>query len=230
MIIGVFAGRSDSRTDIYNAYLDALFRVGASPVLISPAYQDDRLDEVLDVLDALLLAGGGDIEPRRYGQTPSVSLDGVDPLRDEAELRSLARMRRDGKRVLGVCRGAQLLAVAAGGSLVQDLPSAGMDGHRASRADSGYADARHTVKVEPATLTEQILDGLTEINSQHHQSILDPGDGLTVTAWAPDGAVEAIEGAGVLGVQWHPEFLIQDDSRHLRPFRWLVHGQEGLVA
>jgi hypothetical protein len=98
MIIGVFAGRSDSRTDIYNAYLDALFRVGASPVLISPAYQDDRLDEVLDVLDALLLAGGGDIEPRRYGQTPSVSLDGVDPLRDEAELRSLARMRRDGKR------------------------------------------------------------------------------------------------------------------------------------
>jgi putative glutamine amidotransferase len=139
-------------------------------------------------------------------------------------------MRRDGKRVLGVCRGAHLLAVGAGGSLVQDLPSAGMDGHRASRADSGYADARHTVKVEPSTLTEQILDGLTEINSQHHQSILDPGDGLTVTAWAPDGAVEAIEGAGVLGVQWHPEFLIQDDSRHLRPFRWLVHGQEGLVA
>ncbi len=228
MIVGTIAERVGRSTGIYTAYLDALTRAGATPILIAPTRTGSELDAVWDRIDGLLLAGGGDIETSRYGQPPCASLESVDPDRDEVELTAVARMRAAGKRVLGVCRGAQVLAVANGGSLVQDLPAAGLPGHRAHRVDRTYAQAEHALKVERASLTERVLAGLGAVNSEHHQAIADPGSGLVATAWSPDGSIEAVESDGVLGVQWHPEFLIDQDSRHLRPFRWLVHGEEGM--
>lgn len=228
-MIAIVSERDGARTGIHSSYLEAVARVGATPLMIDPASDPDRLEPVWDLVDGLLLAGGGDIDPACYGQSPTVSIESVDRQRDAVELAGIAGMRARGRRVLGICRGAQLLAVAAGGVLTQDLPAAGLHGHRADRADRGYAEARHRLKIERHSLVEQVLDGVDEVNSEHHQAIADPGD-LIVTAWSLDGAIEAVEGDGILGIQWHSEFEINKDSRHLRPFRWLVEGREGLIA
>jgi putative glutamine amidotransferase len=229
VIIATVTERAATRTGIHSSYLKALGMVGATPLMIDPASDPDRLEPVWDLVDGLLLAGGGDIDPACYGQAPTVSIESVDRQRDAVELAGVAGMQSRGRRILGICRGAQLLAVAAGGVLTQDLPAAGLHGHRADRADRGYAEARHGLKVEGHSLVELVLDGLEEVNSEHHQAIADPGD-LVVTAWSLDGAIEAVEGDTSLGLQWHSEFEIEKDSRHLRPFRWLVDGQEGLIA
>lgn len=230
MIIGIIAERVGRTTGIYTPYLEALVRAGASPVLIPPTEAVADAEAVWNVIDGLLLAGGGDVETTRYGQAPSASLDAVDPARDELEFIGIKRMRAAGKRVLGVCRGAQMLAVAAGGSLVQDLPAAGFFGHRESRVNRADGLATHSLKVERATLADLVLDGLEMVNSKHHQAIAAPGDGLAASVWSLDGSIEAVEGEGTLGIQWHPELLIDEDGRHLRPFQWLVHGREGLTA
>jgi putative glutamine amidotransferase len=229
MIVGVVAGRSERSTGIYTSYLDAILGVGGSPVIIAPSDGYKNLDDILGILDCLLLAGGGDIEPRQYKQAATASLECVDPVRDEIELWAATSMRATGKRILGICRGAQLLAVAAGGSLIQDLPAAGMNGHCAFHATSTYASARHLVTAHPNSLADHVLHGLRNVNSQHHQGIQQPGHGLRVTAWSPDGTAEAIEGNNMLGLQWHPEIDTDHDNRNVRPFTWLVHGAEGLT-
>nr|WP_297646873.1 gamma-glutamyl-gamma-aminobutyrate hydrolase family protein [Pseudonocardia sp.] len=178
----------------------------------------------------MLLAGGGDVDPRLYNQVAAASLDSVDPLRDEIEVQSATSMRVAGKRILGICRGAQLLAVAAGGSLIQDLPAAGFGGHCAFQATSAYASTRHPVTADPNSLTRHVLHGLHNVNSHHHQGIQEPGRGLRATAWSPDGTIEAIEGTNTLGLQWHPEIDAHHDSRNFRPFTWLVQGAEGLTS
>ncbi len=229
MIVATVAEREGARTGIHSSYLKALARAGATPLVIDPGSDPATLEPVWDLADGLLLAGGGDIDPACYGQSPTVSLESVDRQRDAVELAAVAGMHARRRRVLGICRGAQLLAVAVGGVLTQDLPAAGLHGHRVDRADRAYAEARHALKVERHSLVERVLDGVEEVNSEHHQAIADPGE-LIVTAWSLDGAIEAVEGDGVLGLQWHSEFEIAKDDRHLRPFRWLVDGQEGLTA
>lgn len=176
----------------------------------------------------LLLAGGGDVQPALYGAQPAATLDHLDPARDTVERRAYLWARARGLRVLGICRGAQLMAAVSGGSLIQDLAAAGYRSHMDMRHDRIYAGLLHGVKAEPTTLAETILDGVDEINSHHHQAIAAPGSGLTPSAWSEDGVIEAIEGPHQLGVQWHPENLFAADHRHLRPFRWLVHGEKGL--
>lgn len=226
-IVGVVAGQSDQKTVLYRAYTDAILRAGGIPVVIPAAhFTGPALREVLGHLDAVLLSGGGDIDPRHYGEKPMTTLDEVDAERDETELRTVAWCQETGRRVLGICRGAQLLAVANGGTLVQDLPAAGYEPHMDPRHDRGYAAMQHPIKVLPDTLTSRVLDGVAEVNSHHHQAVDDPGR-LTATAWTGDGVIEAIEGDQMLGVQWHPEFLISGEKAQLRPFQWLVHGEGG---
>jgi putative glutamine amidotransferase len=229
VIIATVTEREGARTGIYSNYLRALAMVGATSLMIDPASDPETLEPVWDMVDGLLLAGGGDIDPACYGQSPTASLDSVDRQRDAVELAGIRGMQSRGRRVLGICRGAQLLAVAAGGVLTQDLPAAGLPSHRADRVDRAYAEVWHGLKVELHSLVDQVLDGVEEVNSEHHQAIADPGD-LTATAWSSDGVIEAVEGDGALGLQWHAEFLIDKDRRHLRPFRWLVDGEKGLTA
>lgn len=142
----------------------------------------------------------------------------VDPDRDALELTAVRRSVAEGRPVLGICRGAQLVAVALGGTLVQDLPGAGCPGHW---EEVRQYEPVHGIRAEPGSAAEQALGGATTVNSIHHQAVHDPGPGLRASAWSPDGAVEAVEGPGVLGVQWHPERLVGSDPRHLAPFAWL---------
>jgi len=165
----------------------------------------------------LLLTGGPDVEPWRYGQRPTSELDGGhDPRRDALDLDLLDQATARSWPVLAVCYGCQILAVAHGGSVVGDLPRAGLSGHR---PELGRDEVAHAVSISsdarflPAGVTVMV-------NSRHHQSVAEPGT-LRVVGRAPDGVVEAIEGRDprrfVLGVQWHPEDLRTPE--HLGIFR-----------
>lgn len=221
-VVAIVVGREpDDRFSIYRGYVEAVTAVGAVP-LVLPALNDahDRLVEMVVNADALLLSGGGDVDPRRYEPDGTVAPETseVDPARDRLEIWAYLAARARGKRVLGICRGIQLIAVAAGGSLHQHLPAAGFQGHW--NRDLEF-EPSHAIKAESGSLAADALAGATKINSIHHQGVADPGE-LRATAWADDGLIEAIEGEDVLGIQWHPERLLDFDSRHLAPFKWLV--------
>ena len=146
----------------------------------------------------LLLPGGGDLEPWRYGQANTASR-GLEPERDAAELLLLERFTAAGKPVLGICRGLQTINVFFGGTLIQDVPGHGALAGR---------DRLHTVRTAPGAL-RRLFPGDTLVNSAHHQAAGRLGSGLRAAQWAPDGVVEAVihRTLPVMGVQWHPERL-----------------------
>ena len=160
--------------------------------------------------DALLLPGGGDMEPWRYGQSNTASR-GLEPERDTAELMLLERFTAAGKPVLGICRGIQVINVCCGGTLCQDLPGhSAVDGH----------DSFHTVRTARSPLLA-VCGPLCRVNSAHHPAADAPGRGLRAVPWAEDGAVEAVchDCLPVWGVQWHPERLPGElGGRLLRAF------------
>jgi putative glutamine amidotransferase len=161
-------------------------------------------ETLLERVDALVLNGGGDIAPERYGAEPLEATDAPNRRRDDFELRLARGALERGLPVLGVCRGMQLLNVARGGTLVQDL-----DGGVEHYARDAWDRPVHGVEVEPGSRLARAFHGRISVNSVHHQAVDRLGAGLHATAHAPDGVVEAIEDqAGLaVGVQWHPEFL-----------------------
>jgi len=160
---------------------------------------------VLDRLDALLITGGSDVDPDRYGAARGAAVDPPDPSRDEAEITLAQLAWQRSLPTLGICRGHQVLAVAMGGSLVQHLPPVTSLAH--DDTDPG-AFVDHEVTLQQDTLIARILGaGRQTVNSAHHQAVADPGR-LTATGWASDGMIEVIEDPNrefFLGVQWHPE-------------------------
>ncbi|MDA2808741.1 gamma-glutamyl-gamma-aminobutyrate hydrolase family protein [Nocardiopsis suaedae] len=196
-------------------YVEAVARAGGMPVLLPPVAAEGGATAGLD---ALVLAGGGDIAPDRYGAAPADATAGVDPGRDASEFALFEEALGRRLPVLGVCRGLQVMNVARGGTLHQHLPDVvGGNGHRKRTA----VFDPHTVRVAPGSRTAGIL-GRTELEvpTYHHQGLDTLGEGLVATAWAEDGIVEAVEFTGeprALGVQWHPEM---GDDPSL--FRWLV--------
>ncbi|WP_327151266.1 gamma-glutamyl-gamma-aminobutyrate hydrolase family protein [Nocardia sp. NBC_01329] len=221
-VIGITIGPTE-RPEIVANYVNAVQRAGGTPVLIPTSLSDVyHIENALGGVDSLVLSGGGDIHPSLYGEKTRTTLDSIDRLRDSMEMIAVEIMTRSERRILGICRGAQMLAVATGGTLVQDLPSEGFMNHFDENHDRGYATRQHPVKAEPGTQAERILSGLELVNSHHHQAIRDPGTTLSPTAWAEDGVIEAVEAPGLLGLQWHPEASVDLDERHLEPFRWLT--------
>lgn len=161
--------------------------------------------------DALLLPGGGDLEPWRYGQENTASW-GLEPERDTMELELLSLFTAMKKPVLGICRGLQTINVFFGGTLLQDLP-----GHHAVQG----ADRYHIVRSAPSPLAD-ICGARCVVNSAHHQAADRAGSGLDVIQWAPDGVIEALchRTLPVLGVQWHPERLSSPLGKRL--FQWFL--------
>ena len=186
-------------------YVEAVRRGRGHPTLILPG--DDRPPaELLDRFDGLLLVGGGDVEPGRYGQGASETIYGVEQDRDAFEIELLHEADRREMPTLCVCRGMQVLDVAFGGTLVQDLPAD--DRFMAHGTPSGADALFHDVKLEPGSRTA--LAAASEVvacSSHHHQGIDRLGDGLVATGWSEDGLVEALEreNGWIVGVQWHPE-------------------------
>lgn len=208
-------------------YVEAIVVAGGIPLILPP--QDDNTTALLERLDGLLLSGGGDIAPKLYGD-PEIhpATYGVDPLRDRFELDLLAGATARDLPVLCICRGIQVLNVAYGGTLHQDIPSSGLTTQQHRQQESGLSiDAvSHVVFAEPDSLLSTIYGtDRIGVNSYHHQAVADVGEGLQITGRSDDGLVESLAGptrSFVLGVQWHPEMMFETHREHLHPFQALV--------
>lgn len=216
-----------NRHSLTQAYSEAVHAAGGIPVILP--FIRDIVDETLGFVNGVILTGGSDLDPSRYGDADvhPATYD-IIPARDETEL-ALARaaIERD-IPLLGICRGIQAINVAFGGTLIQDVPTQ-FDpavGHRQHEQGIAPHEPGHTVKVEPGSRLEAVYGaGPIPVNSFHHQAVKDVAEGWMVSGRADDGLIEAIERPGTLfalGLQWHPELMFAADPLHLQPFSALV--------
>lgn len=210
-------------------YLEAVRQAGAEPVPISLLLAPDELGALARTLDGVVLTGSpADVDPARFGATRQPECDDPDVDRERTDFALLEHAFAEDKPVLAICFGIQSLNVFLGGTLIQDIPSAihttiEHEWHR----EQGAPEPFHAARIEPGSQLAQ-LAGAKEarVNSSHHQSVKDPGQGLRIAARAPDGVVEAVEWTGdsnwVMGVQWHPERMAATDVLAQSLFRSLV--------
>ncbi|MBP3689400.1 MAG: membrane dipeptidase [Bacteroidaceae bacterium] len=233
-IIGITGNFGEKGCELAKAYYQSVLEAGGSPMVIPPFTDEESLLAVVSKVDAIVLSGGGDLNPLLMGQEPVPGLHAINAERDMAEL-SLIRMALDRQvPMLGICRGVQMLVAATGGSLYQDLPSQYSDAPLVKHdQDLARHCASHSVSVEPGSILLSVFGKGREngpmrlyVNSFHHQAVQDPGPRLRVCARATDGVIEAVESSeykSVLGVQWHPESFIMNGDRCMMPiFEWLV--------
>lgn len=192
---------------VYEAYYEAAFAGGGNPVLLPPLDGPEHVARALEVADAIVIPGGDDLPAQDYGEETlhCERTSAVDSVRYRFGRELVRAAAREGRPLLGVCYGHQLLNVALGGALVQDI-TLQLPGSISHRTDT--ADVDHEVAIEPGTKLAAAAGTLRgKVNSRHHQSVRCPGEGLRVVARSPDGIVEAVEGDGrfLVGVQWHPE-------------------------
>jgi putative glutamine amidotransferase len=216
-LIGLTTSRILSKANISivsaaEAYVQAVYQAGGLPVLIPLGICEPDLAALLSRLDGLLLTGGGDIAPERYGGQPHPRVYDIDPDRDRLELNLVARAAQGGMPFLGICRGFQVVSVALGGTLYEDI----LDQHPGALKHDYFPDYPrdqlvHPVKITPGSrLAEIVGKSEVEVNSLHHQGVRQVPAALHTTALAPDGISEAVELPDHpfgLAVQWHPEWL-----------------------
>ncbi len=233
-LIGI-TGRKDASARLVTSqmysvgetYVQAVHRAGGLPLIIPPMFVEADSETLIARLDGLLLSGGEDIHPRHYGQSPEAWLGGVDESRDATELGLVHAALEAQIPLLAICRGHQVLNVALGGSLYQDLAAQvpGVLDH-AFLMSRSLEQSVHEVTLDAGSQVAQILGGTSfSVNSAHHQSVQSAGVGLRIVAYAPDGVVEAIELAGYpfcIGVQWHPEAMVRRDPEMLPLFMAFV--------
>jgi putative glutamine amidotransferase len=226
-ISGVLRRWQDAdRTGVNAAYVRSVAGAGGVPLILSQLMAPADVGVALQACDGLLLTGGEDVDPEHYREAPSPKLGTVDRERDQFELALFAAARERGLPVLGICRGIQLINVALGGTLYQDLPS-----ERASEVNHDPKAARtgrtHHVRLAAGSRAASVI-GVDRLvpNSFHHQAIKQLAPGLVASGWADDGVIEAVEsaeGPWLLAVQWHPEEMHADATApELKLFRALV--------
>ena len=194
------------RVTLNTAYVRALESAGLVPLAVPTMLAADRAGAALAAVRGLVLTGGEDVAPDRYGAAPHPRLGEVDPVRDAAELALITAARARRLPILAICRGIQILNVALGGTLYQDLES-----ERPSAVPHSDETSRHAVRVEAGSLLERTLGTRSAtVNSRHHQAIRDLAPRLKAVAWADDGVIEGAEPVNanegwIVAVQWHPE-------------------------
>lgn len=189
-------------------YLRAVEKLGGTPLLITPSHDEESIAQLVEMADGLVLTGGEDVDPALYGQQPHERLSTVNRPRDRMEIAVLTAAMERGIPVLAICRGVQLLNVALGGTLFQDLPTQRAGGI-IHEQEAPINERWHSARVAEGSQLAQII-GATDlfINSFHHQGIDHLAPALRPVAWAEDGLVEGVEGVEypwLIGVQWHPE-------------------------
>jgi putative glutamine amidotransferase len=199
------------RVRLNAAYVRALESAGLVPIVVPPSGSPESVLRVLDVVAGLVLSGGEDVDPSRYGATPHPEVGPVNCARDDTELALLGRARALGLPTLAICRGIQVVNVALGGTLVQDLPSE-RQGITAHDVDDERDSRVHGVRIDPDSYLASVLGAQSlGVNSIHHQAVDRLGEAMRVNARADDGTVEGVESDDpnwwMVGVQWHPEEL-----------------------
>lgn len=229
--VGVTLGLHPSdRYSINSGYSDAVAFLGSLPVFFSSGSAlavggvsdgsglENLAIELMSEVDALVVTGGWDVDPSIYGEERSEKVEEIEAVRDYFEIALIRQAVEKGKRVLGICRGIQILNVALGGSLVQDLVSDGYENH--SITDKEF-EPSHGITLESGVISS-FYGSISEVNSLHHQAIRKVAPSLEAVAYSPDGVVEAVEGDNIVGIQWHPERLWRIDPLHLAPFKWVL--------
>ncbi len=208
-------------------YVNSVIKAGGLPFFIPMEYPTEDISLIREFFDGLLLIGGGDVDPKFYGGKEHFSVGGVWPVRDTLESK-LARLAYDtGWPIFGICRGEQVMNVAAGGKLFSDIPDQVPHARFNHQQPGGTPrDALiHKVRITPGTLLHRIIEKDTiEVNSFHHEAVSEPGKNILISAYSEDDIIEGIEIPGhpfALGVQWHPECMQQYDD-HARLFRAFV--------
>lgn len=223
--------KKPERAFVNSSYLLAVQQAGGVPVPLPPQLDNRALQELTSRLDGLLLTGGGDVDPRAFGESPHPTVYDVSPSRDRLEITLVERCMNEGKPILAICRGIQSLNVALGGNLYQDVASdpATRIQHQQDKDGRPRDEPTHPVKIVAGSFLGRVL-GVTDlrVNSLHHQAVKVLGKNLIAVAHAPDQIVEGIEleDAGptrfVLGVQWHPEEMVSHDAASRNLFSALV--------
>lgn len=215
---------------LYDHYVQAIAASGGIPLLLPTLAGHESPVAYAEILHGLLIPGSpADVDPALYGEEPHPRVGPINLGRTAFEIRMVLLARQRHLPVFGICGGAQVLNVALGGSLYQDIPSQVAKAYK----HTGASERAHTVDIVPGTRLSAIL-GLREmrVNSLHHQAVKAPGQGLTVSASSRDGVVEAVEvsdAAFVLGVQWHPEQLFADDDASRQLFSAFVQAAAAAV-
>jgi putative glutamine amidotransferase len=216
------------RQMLNRAYVWAIEQAGGVPLILPATTDLEAAARYLSVLDGLMLSGGVDVAPARYGQEPHPQLGEVDLDRDATELTLIPAAVAQDMPIFGICRGIQVLNVALGGTLYQDLPSErpGPIQHQQSKAQIPRNQASHSIRVEGDTrLASLVGEGEVRMNSFHHQALKDVAAPLIVTALAPDGVIEGVESPThryLVAVQFHPEETAPNDEKSRKLFEGFV--------
>ena len=202
---------------------------GGLAIYLPRSADPDAWVDVYPLCDAILLMGGPDVDPAHYGaERDATTKVGSYVGYDTTELGLARQALADSKPLLGICRGCQVINVAAGGTLIQDVPSTGTPIPHAGewRTVASAPDSTHEIRLEPESKLAGLMGSETAIvNSYHHQAVAETGPGLRAVSWAPDGIVEAIEsvnGSFAFGLQWHNEFHLREAPRFARPLQAMV--------
>ena len=226
-LIGITAGASIEAPGFYLLrwdYTHSISEVGAIPVVLTPGKAAAH-PAYLDAFSAIVISGGGDVDPALYGEEPEPSVRDVNSERDAFEMEIAHRSLEANLPLLGICRGMQLLNVLLGGTLIQDLPSRLGDKISHDDPDRSRDQLSHSVSISSESKLHPIFgrDQLG-VNSFHHQGIARLGEGLEAVAWSEDEVIEAVEGKGesfLIGLQWHPESLWRRGYPYLALFEAL---------
>lgn len=226
VLVGITCGFDEAKYMYYlrPGYWESVASAGGTPIILPPVNSPEVVNHYLEVCDGFILSGGDDIDPAFWGEDPEPGLGEIDPLRDRFEIDLVRRIVERNKPALFICRGIQVLNVALGGDLIQDLQS-----DMSHRQKAPRYHPFHDILVEKATTLYHLFQQETvKVNSFHHQAIRNLAPGLVATARARDGVVEAVEypdKGWILGVQWHPEAMRDELSTRL--FQGLVEAAAG---
>lgn len=222
MLIRMKSG--DNHYVIGQSDINAVKNAGGLPVLIPVMNSTEDIPEQVENIDALYIPGGPDINTLLFGEEPIIGMGGSRRSDDIYEMEIIRQAAAKNLPILGVCRGEQVINIAFGGTVYQDIPAQYPNALRHRQPDPG-CEMTHSVKVEKGTALYALCNcERLEVNTFHHESVREPGRGIKVSATAPDGIIEAIESEDgrIMGIQWHPELLQQEGGVHTAVFKRLV--------